>query len=640
MKKSLLHTCILVCAVIIAGFITTSIISYRSNLGVFYKNIESVSKLTSEGIYHQIDSMFTKPVHISMTMANDSLLRNFLANESEHLHDEEFISVMKGYLGSYREIYNYDSVFLVSVKTSRYYYYNGIDRVLDKGDSENDWYFDFLKSNKDMSVVVDNDQVVGSDNKVTIFINCRITDDLGETIGVVGVGFQVDYLQNLIREYKTNFGLNILLVNSEGDVEISTDYTSFEEKKNLFDNSDFAGLKETVLSSSSEETSQWYGLKQDKGFVISRYIENFDWHLIVDNETAELNHEMRLQLLFQIVIVIVVIVIIIVVLTYAMRRYNKKIIELTRKNEKEHQSAFREATEQMYEHIYEIDITHNCSASIETSLYFESLGASGNIPYDEALRVIAEKQIKEEYRNGYIELFSSKNVLKEFAGGTENLSYDFMITEDGENYYWMRIRTHIFFWSEDKSVRMMVYRQSIDNEKRHELYMQEQMQLDSLTGLYNKVSAQERVHKLLENDGDALFAFFIIDIDYFKKVNDCFGHAAGDMALAEFAHVLKAQFGEDDIVGRIGGDEFIGFSRVKSQQMAVKKANELSAKLNKTISSDGADFSVTASIGVSLSSISERDFETLYKQADKALYEAKKKGRNCFVLAENSENNN
>ena len=126
MKKNvLLRTNFLVCIVIVIGFVVTSAISYKSNQGIFRKDIESVSRLTSEGIYHQIDTIFTKPINISLTMANDSLLKDFLEGEEEHLGDRDFIDTMRDYLNTYRDKYGYDSVFLASVKTKNYYYYTG-----------------------------------------------------------------------------------------------------------------------------------------------------------------------------------------------------------------------------------------------------------------------------------------------------------------------------------------------------------------------------------------------------------------------------------------------------------------------------------------------------------------------------------
>lgn len=90
-KNVLFRTNFLVCSVIIIGFIITALIGYQSNQGIFREDMEQVSTLTSEGIYHQIDSIFTKPINISLTMANDSLLKGFLEGEAAHQDDPAFI---------------------------------------------------------------------------------------------------------------------------------------------------------------------------------------------------------------------------------------------------------------------------------------------------------------------------------------------------------------------------------------------------------------------------------------------------------------------------------------------------------------------------------------------------------------------
>ena len=453
MKKNvLLRTNFLVCIVIVIGFVVTSAISYKSNQGIFRKDIESVSRLTSEGIYHQIDTIFTKPINISLTMANDSLLKDFLEGEEEHLGDRDFIDTMRDYLNTYRDKYGYDSVFLASVKTKNYYYYNGLDRVLQEGDPENVWFYSFLEQDTDYGIQIDNDQVEGAGNEVTVFINCRITDGDGDVMGVVGVGFRVDSLQALLQGYENDFGVNAYLVDEEGNVEISGTYTRFQGDSNLFEGCAFAKLKDTILGSREGTQNLWYSSKKSSGYVVSRFIENLGWYLIIDHDTTKLNERLSLQLLREMTIVVITILLVLITITSVIRRYNKKIIELTVKAEKVHQAVFKEATEQLYENIYEFDITHNQAASEATSAYFESLGAPPDIPFDKALGIIAQKQIKEEYREGYIRTFHPDNVLEAFENGRDNLQYDFMITTDGETYYWMRITAHIFRWQEDNSV--------------------------------------------------------------------------------------------------------------------------------------------------------------------------------------------
>ena len=141
---------------------------------------------------------------------------------------------------------------------------------------------------------------------------------------------------------------------------------------------------------------------------------------------------------------------------------------------KKHNAIFQTETEKIYENIYEIDITHNRPASEATKQYFSSLGIPKNTPYDQALQFIAQKQVKEEFQAGYLFTFSPEHILQVYQDGKDTLSYDFMFTNDnGEHYYWIRITVRIFYWDEDKSVSMFVYRQNIDSSKRQEQEMVE-----------------------------------------------------------------------------------------------------------------------------------------------------------------------
>ena len=319
-----------------------------------------------------------------------------------------------------------------------------------------------------------------------------------------------------------------------------------------------------------------------------------------------------------------------VIITSVIRKYNRRIIELTVVKEQAHRDVFQKATEQLYENIYELDITHNRAANEATEHYFESLGAPENTPYDQALQIVSEKQIKKEFRQGYIDTFKPEAVLEAYKKGTENLRYDFMITADGETYYWMRITAQIFYWDEDGSVRMLTYRQNIDEEKRRELYLYDQMQKDSLTGLFNKAATREHIRTWLLEHPDATSAFFILDVDDFKFINDRQGHAAGDTVLHDFAGALKKQFGGGSVVGRIGGDEFAAFLPVSDRQEAEKKARELVSALRKTPDAGGG--AITTSIGVAVAPKDGKEFEALYRNADTALYQTKRRGKNGYTM--------
>lgn len=634
MKKNiLLRTNILICAVIVLGFTLTSLIGYYSNSGIFENDIEHITTLTSEGIYHQIDSLFTKPVNISLTMANDSLLKTFLAEEEERAEDAEFVETMRDYLFTYKEKYGYDSVFLVSAQTNRYYHFDsGVDRILTEDNPENVWYYTFLQSPEEYSLNIDNDEVKTAHNEINIFINAKILSPDGAVMGVVGVGFQVDTLQEMFREYEDSFQVRAYLTDLNGIIQISTDNTGYS-KTDLFRGSAFSQHRDAILTVQEHPQSLWYSSGAKKGFLISCYIPNLGWHLIIDNDTSNLMSQLNRSLFMGMAIIVAVTGTVLFIVTSIIRRYNAVTVALTLEKEKAHRTAFQEETEKLYENIYEIDITHNRAASEATESYFESLGVPKRLPYDKALYVIADQQIKKEYRDGYIGTFSPDNVLRAFSEGQESLRYDFMITNDnGYTYYWMRITARIFFWEDDKSVRMLVYRQNIDSEKQRELLMTEKMQKDFLSCLYNKAATQEFIRKLIEQDPGHPYAFFILDIDNFKNVNDTFGHAFGDQVLEDFAKRIKRQFRDGDIVGRIGGDEFVVFVPVPSKEWVGTKAKVLSQSLQYVFSDGQRHCHISASIGVAVSPEAGTNFEMLYQNADIALYQSKENGKNSYTV--------
>lgn len=168
-------------------------------------------------------------------------------------------------------------------------------------------------------------------------------------------------------------------------------------------------------------------------------------------------------------------------------------------------------------------------------------------------------------------------------------------------------------------------------EQKQELI--EKVQKDPLTGLYNKSATQKQVAGALRTGNpDSLAAFLMIDIDYFKKINDTLGHAAGDSVILIFAGNLRKQFRDGDIVGRIGGDEFAVFIWVPDEVWICEKARKINAALAENITLESGACSITASIGIALAKCEDAEFESLYHQADEALYRAKAAGRNQYSL--------
>lgn len=644
-NKILWKTNFLICFILVVGFSLTFILSYRANSSAAQQNVEHVSALTSEGIYYQMNNILSKPVNVSMTMANDSLLKDILRKEAAHPEDVQYMEKLGEYLNGYREAYDYDSVFLVSASTLRYYNFNGLDRVLVPGDAENVWYFDgMLKSDEDCSINVDNDEVEGAGNAITLFVNCKIHDDAGELLGVVGVGVQIGYLQGILEEYYREFDVSANFIDDSGMITLSAEHNGYE-KLNYFEQDEYAAKNRNKVMEWSEDTEAFEfwgtddaGRKRD--YIVVRYLPDISWHLVVESNTDKLMLEIRYQFIGTILIIVILIIIILLVTTRVIGSFNRKIIELTKAHEQERKTIFEKATEQLFENIYELDITHNRPANKETEDYFMGLGAPAGASFDESLKIIAEKQIKPEFRKNYLNTFSANNVLDSFKRGVDSLKYEFMITGNGEDYYWIRITARLIVSEADGSLHMLTYRQNIDEEKKREYKMQEMARTDEMTGLLNKVSTQRAIDVVLAGNRDRSYAFFILDIDHFKDANDFFGHAFGDSVIKEFASVLRSNFRQGDLVGRIGGDEFAAFMEIRGKEIAAAKARRLNESLNKDYEDQGGKWHISASIGVAFVPEDGADFEELYHHADAALYETKRRGRGSFTLYEKSMSGN
>lgn len=159
--------------------------------------------------------------------------------------------------------------------------------------------------------------------------------------------------------------------------------------------------------------------------------------------------------------------------------------------------------------------------------------------------------------------------------------------------------------------------------------LEEKIQLDSMTGLYNRIYTEKHISRLLVDDkvGGTLF---VIDLDNFKRVNDHFGHLKGDEILKKAARVLADAVRKSDIAGRIGGDEFMVFlPEIQSRTIGEKRADEIIEGISHVFGE--LNLEQGCSIGIAIARAGQAvTFEEIYRKADKALYEAKQKGKRIF----------
>lgn len=197
------------------------------------------------------------------------------------------------------------------------------------------------------------------------------------------------------------------------------------------------------------------------------------------------------------------------------------------------------------------------------------------------------------------------------------------------NKEWVRATSMIIFDRHNQPMRAIGKIININDEKCEKEALINQAHRDALTGLYNRKTFEERVNTYLQERGDEEGAMMVVDLDHFKTVNDTLGHQGGDEVLEDLAREMAACFGEEAILGRLGGDEFLVFVRdIKDcKDKPVKTARALCQVMNRCYERNSGRTEVSVSVGLAYS-FRDSAFETLYGMADEALYYMKDHGKN------------
>ncbi len=207
--------------------------------------------------------------------------------------------------------------------------------------------------------------------------------------------------------------------------------------------------------------------------------------------------------------------------------------------------------------------------------------------------------------------------------------------EGEDEYCWYRVFFASFGEDGGTVLRVVGNMKDIALERARQEEMRNKIRNDSMTGILNKAAMQASIEDYLSGTTrDKLHAMMMIDTDNFKSVNDTMGHLFGDEVIKFVAKTVKQTFRESDFVGRVGGDEFMVFMKNTTRQVTELRAQELNQAMRQRFCKDGASVQISCSIGVAYYPKAGIDFASLFANADEALYQAKAKGKDCYVISQ------
>lgn len=601
----------LVVILIIVSFFISTAVSIDSLQTVMSSHEESYAKVIASSIYDNLNKELQRPLNVGQTMAHDSFLISLLKQESE-LSDTEMEEAMQEYLCSLTDGMGITSAFVVSADSLKYYTQAGLNKVVDPQNDEYDiWYSLFLEQNIDYDFDIDIDE--NHQDEWRVFVDNRIEDENGNLLGVCGVSVVVDELQKELLEAQDEYQVRITLVDDDGQVQIDVDNINIENTV----------LKDLDLDKSQPDYAYQ---KVNEGYVITKYMEGLGLYLVIGSDNPNLSVSFEDMISDTVVTMFAILTLLVLVVILVLKRGNHATVIQAK-------TSGLISLSNIYVSMHLIDIENDRIVEIKSNEIINSFIDKKTQTASQQLHNAMAGMTSESYREGILQ-FVDLSTLPKRLKGNRTLSYEFMGKRNG----WCRAR-FIVEGNDLEHVSHVIYAvEVIDKEKRREKELLKLSQTDQLTGIYNRGYGEKEIAECLLKKQSGMM--LLLDVDNFKMVNDTYGHDVGDKVLIAIARALEDVFGEDDIIMRLGGDEFSVYtSEIDNEEDGKERIEELFGIVETIELPELKGETIHISVGVSLYDGNKRiSFGEIYKQVDMMLYESKKvKGSRCTFYHEVQE---
>lgn len=378
----------------------------------------------------------------------------------------------------------------------------------------------------------------------------------------------------------------------------------------------------------------WYQLDYDqKTYLLAHMLTGVsDWHLyagVTDGvlKTRTSGFQNMANALVGKVLILMILAILLFVAFYLKERRTLECLK----------DSYRLALKKSNDLFFEVDLEND--SYVNHSEENEVLGGGIDRPAYSAFINENAQYSPVDDRHAFLAHFSLAGIKAALKTDDVLANFEYQVHSPEGVDYWFESTVIPMVESTESVTKIICIGNDITEQKLKTASLQRAAQLDGLAKLLNKVSVQEQIACYLRDESFiGTPVFFMMDIDYFKNINDHFGHVKGDEVIVQVAQVLTDIFGERGIIGRTGGDEFVTLLKdciqIEEAQTCAKEVNE---RLQAVCLHEEADFQVSISIGIACFTRDGNDFETLYEHADMALYVAKNAGRGGYVFYEDIE---
>ncbi|MEO4045963.1 diguanylate cyclase [Pseudomonas sp. CAU 1711] len=321
-RKAQIVLLLLLAVLLLGGFLATSLVSYYASRDSIRAQIVNTElPLTSDNIYSEIQKDLIRPTQIASMMSRDTFLRDWaLAGETDS-------EPMIRYLREIREHYGTFTSFFISERSRTYYQAKGVLKQISESEPRDAWYFRVRGMTEPYEINVDPD--MANDDRLTFFINFKVSDYQGEFIGVTGVGLTVDAVVKLVDDYQRRYDRNIYFTDRHGRLVLTGAEGGPQGARRGQALSEIPALAPLQAKLPQPKSGDFSYEEQDRGhFLNVRYIPELDWYLFVDKHEegalAGIRHSLQLNLL----ICALISALVLFLVYLATRRYQQHIVAL------------------------------------------------------------------------------------------------------------------------------------------------------------------------------------------------------------------------------------------------------------------------------------------------------------------------
>ena len=322
---------ILICMVIVVAFsasaVTCTISSFK-NTGAF---VEQATDLTAINAISEIESSMVASVYSAKAMAENSFVIDWAEKETDFANDSEYIKKLYDYLNTYYKGNNYNFVFYASKETENIYYQDGVNLKMSKQNTEDRWLYDFMSSSLQYQFTLNPFKSRLGDDNVSMLIIYRLKNTNGQTLGSIGISINLSVMENSIIELENEYNVGIAFTDLDGNVMMSKEYSipvgsNIFKEGGIFHNTDIK-----LIPIEGAVTRKWISdglFNINKRFCELRYLETFNWYLVIYGSGSHIMKNNQNQLFLQLIMLAVLLLFMIAVIINTISQYRNRIISL------------------------------------------------------------------------------------------------------------------------------------------------------------------------------------------------------------------------------------------------------------------------------------------------------------------------